>query len=397
LQHLTLVEGVMVAGVRIPDGVRRRVLLRLLAGVPGRGVAREFAMSGKSVSRIRHDPAVRAQLYQCRRSMPKARLTLDEREEISRGLSVRESMRSIARRLQREPSTITREIELGGGPDRYRAASAHEAAQERARRPKSTVFERCPRLAAQVEAWLEHEQWSPAQISGTLVDDFPDDAEMRVAPETIYQALYVFGRGGLRKELAKHLRSQRTQRRSRVVTTRNRSTNSIPDLVSIAERPDDVEARLVPGHWEGDLIMGRNNTSQVLTLVERVSGYVLLGKLDSKHADGVAAKLQQLIEALPAELARTITWDRGTEMADHTTFTVATGVKVYFCDPHAPWQRGSNENINGLLRQYLPRDTDLSTFSQDELDAIAAKLNRRPRKRHNWKTPTIVLDQFVLH
>jgi IS30 family transposase len=259
------------------------------------------------------------------------------------------------------------------------------------------VFERCPRLAAQVEAWLEHEQWSPAQISGTLVDDFPDDAEMRVAPETIYQALYVFGRGGLRKELAKHLRSQRTQRRSRAVTTRNRSTNSIPDLVSIAERPDDVEARLVPGHWEGDLIMGRNNTSQVLTLVERVSGYVLLGKLDSKHADGVAAKLQQLIEALPAELARTITWDRGTEMADHTTFTVATGVKVYFCDPHAPWQRGSNENINGLLRQYLPRDTDLSTFSQDELDAIAAKLNRRPRKRHNWKTPTIVLDQFVLH
>lgn len=230
-----------------------------------------------------------------------------------------------------------------------------------------------------------------------LVIDYPDEPEMRVAAETIYQALYVFGRGGLRKELAVHLRSRRTQRRSRPTTTRNRGCCAIPDLVSILERPDDVDLRLVPGDWEGDLIMGRNNRSQVLTLVERVSGYVLLGKLDSKHAPVVAAKLQELIESLPASLARTITWDRGTEMAAHATVTMATGVKIYFCDPHAPWQRGSNENTNGLLRQYLPRDTDLSTFTQDDLDDIAAKLNRRPRKRHDWHTPTNVLETNVLH
>ena len=382
--------------VRIPDGVRRRVLLRLLAGVSGRQVADEFEMSQQSVSRIRHDPIVPDQLYQSRKPTPRARLTLHEREEISRGLHANESMTSIAKRLRRSVSTLTRDVELGGGVDAYRAASAHEAAQERARRPKSTKFERCPRLAAHVETGLE-QKWSPAQISATLVEDFPNDAEMRVAPETIYQALYVYGRGGLRKELARHLRSGRTQRRSRPITTRNRSTSSIPDLVSIAERPDEVDERLVPGHWEGDLIMGRNNKSQVLTLVERVSGYVLLGKLDSKHADGVAAKLQQLIEALPATLAKTITWDRGTEMADHVSFTVATGVKIYFCDPHAPWQRGSNENTNGLLRQYLPRDIDLSTFSQDELDDIADELNRRPRKRHNWMSPLKVINQYVLH
>ena len=397
MQHLAFVGVGVVARERIPDSVRRRVLLRLLGGVSGCQVADEFAMSEQSVSRIRHDPAVRSQLYQCRKPSPRARLTLAEREEISRGLRAEESMRSIAKRLGRSVSTITREVARNDGAVVYRAARAHDRAEHRAKRPRRTKFEQSPVLTMLVQDWLEHEQWSPAQISASLREEFPHDMTMQVAPETIYQALYVYGRGGLRKELAKHLRSKRTQRRSRAVTARNRSTSSIPDLVSIAERPDDVAERLVPGHWEGDLIIGRDNQSQVLTLVERVSGHVLLGKLDSKHADGVALKLQELIEALPATLARTITWDRGTEMAAHVSFTVATGVKVYFCDPHAPWQRGSNENINGLLRQYLPRDVDLSRFSQNELNAIADKLNRRPRQRHNWKTPTMVLHQFVLH
>lgn len=221
---------------------------------------------------------------------------------------------------------------------------------------------------------------------------------MRVSPETIYQALYVYGRGGLRKELARHLRTHRTQRRPHAVTARNRRASSpIPDLVSIVERPEEVEARLVPGHWEGDLIMGRNNTSQVATLVERTTGLVMLGKLANKQAPTVVACLQQLAERIPEFLRGSLTWDRGTEMAGHRDFTVATGIPVYFCDPHAPWQRGSNENTNGLLRQYLPRNEALSRFSQAELDEIAHKLNRRPRARHDFKTPLEVFDKLVLH
>jgi IS30 family transposase len=219
---------------------------------------------------------------------------------------------------------------------------------------------------------------------------------MRVAPETIYQALYVYGRGGLRKELAAQLRTQRTTRRPRPETARNRTQSTIPDAVSIRERPDEVEGRLVPGHWEGDLIMGRNGLSQVATLVERTTGLVMLGQLDNKQAATVAARLQERIQTLPAHLRRSLTWDRGTEMADHTRFTIATGVKVYFCDPHAPWQRGSNENTNGLLRQYLPHGTDLKRFTQTELDQIADKLNNRPRARHDFLTPLEVFDQLVL-
>ncbi len=351
-----------------------------------------FGVSAMTVSRFAQMADVRAQLYA---SSP-GRLGLADREEISRGLVAGLSFHQIARLIGRAPSTVSREVRRHGGRDRYRAAAAQVATGQRARRPKPTKFEQHPRLAAQVEAWLEHEQWSPEQISASLKEQFPDDLEMRVAGETIYQALYVHGRGGLRRELCRHLRSRRTDRRSRPETTRNRSSQSIPDLVSIAERPDEVAERLVPGHWEGDLVMGRNNKSQVLTLVERVSGFVRLGKLDSKHADVAAAKLQELIVSLPDELARTVTWDRGTEMADHAKFTMDTKVKVYFCDPYSPWQRGSNENTNGLLRQYLPRDTDLSQHSQDDLDAIAAKLNRRPRKRHGWKTPTMILDNHVL-
>jgi transposase, IS30 family len=345
------------------------------------------------MSRIRHDRGVLQAVY----ASSSVRLGLADREEVSRGLAAGWSVRRIAKQLRRAPSTISREIRRNGGRDSYRAAGAQAATCQRARRPKPSVFERNPCLAGVVERWLELEQWSPVQISARLPSEFPDDETMRVSAETIYQALYVYGRGGLRKQLAQHLRSQRTSRRPQTVTARNRRRSPIPDLVSIAERPDEVEDRLVPGHWEGDLIMGRNNASQVATLVERTTGLVMLSKLPNKQAPVVAGCLSERIATLPEILRGSLTWDRGSEMAAHRQFTIATGVKVYFCDPHAPWQRGSNENINGLLRQYLPRDTDLSRFSQPQLDAIAAKLNRRPRARHNFMTPLEVFDQLVLH
>jgi IS30 family transposase len=305
------------------------------------------------------------------------------------------SFRRIGVEIGRDVSTVSREVGGVAGRETYRATTAHEAALECARRPKRTKFEQHRPLAVQVEAWLENDQWSPEQISARLALEFPDDETMRVAPETIYQALYVYGRGGLRKELVKHLRSQRPQRRPRSITARNSS--SIPDKVMIADRPEEINERLVPGHWEGDLIMGTNNGSQVATLVERTTGLVMLGRLDNKQAPTLTACLQQRISTLPDYLRGSITWDQGTEMADHRSLTIATGIAVYFCDPHAPWQRGSNENTNGLLRQYLPRDQDLSRYSQADLDAIADKLNHRPRKRHSFLTPLEVFDQLVLH
>jgi transposase, IS30 family len=382
-----------VAFARIPDGVRRAIVLRWLEVGSAAAVAREFSVSPVTVARFGQDRAVYLQLY---RTTP-ARLGLLAREEIALGLSRGWSIRRIAAGLGRAPSTIAREVNRNGGRERYRGVSAHRATCERGRRPKPTVFQQQPVLAAVVERWLQLEQWSPAQISARLRDEFPDDPTMRVSPETIYQALYVYGRGGLRTELAAHLRSGRTQRRPHTVTARNRRAASpIPDLVSIAERPEDVEGRLVPGHWEGDLLMGRDNKSQVATLVERTTGLVMLGKLANKQAPTVAACLQQLAERIPEFLRGSLTWDRGSEMAAHRDFTVATGIPVYFCDPHAPWQRGSNENTNGLLRQYLPRDQSMARFSQAELDQIAHKLNRRPRARHDFKTPLEVFDKLVL-
>jgi IS30 family transposase len=380
------------ARVPISARVRRSVVLGWLDGRSGVDLAGEFSVSAKSVSRIVHDPAMVQLVYVC----TPGRLALAEREVISRGLAVGRSVRAIARELGRPASTVSREINRNGGRQGYRAYRAQAVACERARRPKPTKLAQNPPLAAVVEDWLEQRQWSPTQISARLRQEFPDDDAMRVAPETIYQALYVYGRGGLRKELAVHLRTRRTSRRPRAVTARNRTQSSIPDLVSIAERPDEIEGRLVPGHWEGDLIMGRGGHSQVATLVERTTGLVMLGQLDNKQAPTVATRLQERIQTLPAHLRRSLTWDRGSEMAAHTTFTIATGVKVYFCNPHAPWQRGSNENTNGLLRQYLPRDTDLSRFTQAELDQIADKLNNRPRQRHGFLTPLEVFDQLVL-
>jgi len=348
-------------------------------------------MSAMSVQRIRQDPDVEAQVYAGRGS----RLCLADREEISRGLVRGWSFSRIGAVIGFDTSTISREVGGVVGRDTYRAVDAHQAALERARRPKRSKFEQHPRLAAVVEAGLEH-NWSPEQIAARLRVEFPDDETMRVSHETIYQALYVHSRGGLRKELVKHLRRERDQRRSRTVTARNRGAR-IVDMVLIAERPEEINERLVPGHWEGDLIMGTNNGSQVATLVERTTGLVMLGKLDTKHAPTVAAKLSELITTLPDVLRGSITWDQGTEMAAHHEFTIATGMPVYFCDPHAPWQRGSNENTNGLLRQYLPKNTDLSQLTQTELDAIAHELNDRPRKRHGYLKPLEVFDQLVLH
>lgn len=375
---------------RIPDRVRRSVLLACLAGHSGRQVAAEFSISTMSVTRIRHDPDVHDQVYASRRS----RLSLRDREEISRGLAAGDSFREIAGGLGRDVSTISREVGGVAGRDSYRAAAGHQTALKRAERPKPTKFEQHRPLAVQVETWLENEQWSPAQISARLRTEFPDDEAMRVAPETIYQALYVYGRGGLRKELVQHLRSQRRERRPRSVTARN-GGGSIPDKVMIAERPDDIDDRLVPGHWEGDLIMGRNNGSQVATLVERTTGLVMLGKLANKQAATVAACLQERIGTLPDYLQGSITWDQGTEMADHKTFTIATGIPIYFCDPHAPWQRGSNENTNRLLRHWFTKGTDLSMHSKAELKRIQDLLNTRPRPTLNYHTPANRLQALI--
>jgi IS30 family transposase len=290
---------------------------------------------------------------------------------------------------------VSREINRNGGRDVYRAYRAHAVTCERARRPKRSVFERNPVLASVVEEWLETRQWSPHQISARLHREFPDDEAMRVAPETIYQALYVHGRGGLRKELSAHLRSRRSARRPRPETARNRATSSIPDLVSITVRPDEVTHRLVPGHWEGDLIIGRDGGSQVATLVERTTGLVILGQLDNKQAVTVAERLQERIQTLPAHLQRSLTWDRGTEMAAHTQFTIATGVRVYFCDPHAPWQKPTVENTNGILRRWLPKGTPLDIHTPTDLEAIAALLNSMPRPIHQWRSADDVYHRLL--
>ena len=320
-------------------------------------------------------------------------LSAAEREEIRCGLERGESCRQIASVLGRDHGTISREVEKNGGRDQYRAWKAEQRADELARRPKPTVFESNPRLAAYVEEKLAL-KWSPGAISGRLLIDFPDDPEMRVSPETIYQTLFVQGRGGLRKELTRYLRSGRTKRKphGRTVST----AGKIPDMTMISERPTEVDDRAVPGHWEGDLVIGTPATSAIATLVERTSGFSLLAGLPHGHtAERTRLALAAKIKDLPDGMRRTITWDQGKEMAQHAIFTIDTGIKVYFCEPHSPWQRPSNENFNGLLRQYFPKGTDLSTVSQTTLDAVADELNARPRRRHGYLTPSEVYNQLV--
>ena len=322
------------------------------------------------------------------------RLSLAEREEISRGLRGRESLRAIAARLHRAPSTLSREVRVSGGRSVYRAWQAERAAIARAKRPKRAKLTTNAALRLVVEAMLEL-RWSPAQIAARLRHDHPQQPEMWVSPETIYQSLFVQGRGALRTELARCLRSSRAERRPRWRGLGPR--NQVRNMVLISERPAEVEDRAVPGHWEGDLLMGRRNNSAIGTLVERRTRYVMLIALpQGRTAEAVRDALAEHIVRLPEALRRSLTWDRGKEMAEHVRFTVDTGVQVYFCDPHSPWQRGSNENTNGLLRQYFPRGTDLSRHSRDELAAVAMVLNSRPRKTLGWRTPAEALNDHLL-
>jgi IS30 family transposase len=312
-------------------------------------------------------------------------LSMDEREEISRGMAAGVSLRSVARRLGRAPSTISRELRRNGGQRRYRAAAADKRAWKQALRPKLCKLARCDELRQLVAARL-YENWSPEQIAGWLKHTYPDDEDYRVSHETIYRSLFVQARGVLKKDLQAHLRSGRAIRRSRHASSKGDERGSLTDMISIRERPACVEDRAVPGHWEGDLLCGSSN-SYIVTLVERHSRYVLLVKVQNRDSASVISALIEQAKCLPQELRRSLTWDRGKEMAQHKRFTLATDVAVYFCDPQSPWQRGSNENTNGLLRQYFPKGTNLSVHSQERLDQIARQLNQRPRKTLGFETP----------
>jgi IS30 family transposase len=323
-------------------------------------------------------------------------LSVAEREEISLGLARGEGVREIARRLGREPSTVSREITRNGGPDRYRAHRADAVARERARRPKTAKLAEAggdAELRAYVQARLL-ELWSPEQISATLKREFPDRPEMWVSHETIYQSLYVQSRGALRRELAVCLRTGRALRKPRRQAQARRSR--IPDPVAISDRPAEVADRAVPGHWEGDLILGAANGSAIGTLVERSSRFCLLLYLPDGHdAAAVRDAMIDVIHTLPEQLKRSLTWDRGTEMARHAEITVATDLAIFFADPHSPWQRGSNENTNGLLRQYFPKGTDLSVHTAEHLAAVAEQLNNRPRKTLDWLSPQKKLTMLL--
>lgn len=318
-------------------------------------------------------------------------LSSQEREEISRGLAQGASVRVIGRRLGRAASTISREIARNGGRATYRAAAADRRAWRHAERPKRCRLAQHPRLRRVVATKLA-QRWSPQQIAGWLRQAFPSDPDLQVSHETIYRSLFVQSRGVLKRALVQHLRRPRRMRRARAATGRPRSR--ILDAVSIRERPAEVADRAVPGHWEGDLVTGAG-CSYIVTLVERQSRFVLLRRLPNKESATVVDALAHCVRRLPDGLMKSLTWDRGTELADHRAFTVATEVQVYFCDPYSPWQRGSNENTNGLLRQYLPRGTDLSTVTQRQLDAIALQLNTRPRLTLGFQTPAGKLAEIV--
>jgi IS30 family transposase len=373
--------------VQLSDEVRVRIgelwaqgappwMIRQAAGVNRHAVLREIRRLQRPAPRER----VRSPL----------RLSLTEREEISRGVAAGESLRAIAGRLGRAPSTVSREVASHGGRRRYRACVADRSALVAMRRPKRFKLAECARLRRVVEAKLEL-RWSPQQISGWLVTEFPDDLEMRVSHETIYLSLFVQAKGSLRKELTQYLRTRRGSRRPAGHSVTN-GQGQLHDIINIRERPAEVEDRAVPGHWEGDLLFGKG-MSAVATLVERQSRFLMLIALPDGHrAELVADALSAKIAELPDQLKRSLTWDQGKEMAQHARFTVATGVPVYFCDPRSPWQRGTNENTNGLLRQYFPKRSDLKPFSQADLDAVAAELNDRPRQTLEFKSPSQALD-----
>lgn len=360
------------------EGVSRRTIARRLGKRPGsvHGVIRD---SGGIAPRPR--------------TRSPSRLSLEDRELIARGLARGESFRQIARWVGCAPSSISREVAAHGGRDGYEAMRADIGAWAAARRPKVCRLATHRPLRRRV-AHLLGKQWSPRQISARLREDHPHQPELHVSHETIYRSLYIQSRNVLKKELTQELRRRRRVRVARTATRKGQGRGQIVDAIPISQRPPEVADRAVPGHWEGDLIAGRGH-SHIATLVERATRFVILVKVPSKETTAVVPALIRQIKRLPTHLKRSLTWDRGTELAHHRVFSVATGVQVYFCDPQSPWQRGSNENTNGLLRQYFPRSADLSTFSQRQLDAVADRLNGRPRETLGWRTPAEMIQQVL--
>lgn len=372
------------------EGQKSQMWDRWLKGESLHQIARLFDRPHSSVRRVLAESGgIRPP---ARRRAERA-LSLAEREEISRGVVSGRSIRSIATVLGRSPSTVSRELRRNGGSNGYRANRADQAAWDRARRPKTCKLARHRALARQVAAKLQR-RWSPQQIAGWLKCIHPDDMSGQVSHETIYRTLFIQARGALKQELLGYLRRTRAMRRSRHHNQKTDNHGRISDTVSIRERPAAVEDRAVPGHWEGDLLFGGSN-SQIATLVERQTRYVMLVKVSGKDSETVIDALIKNARRLPKELYRSLTWDRGKEMADHRRFTLATDIQVYFCDPQHPWQRGSNENTNGLLRQYFPKGMDLSMISQAKLDAVARELNGRPRKTLGYETPAERFRQSV--
>ena len=347
-----------------------------------KGIGRAF---GKPSSSIYAHVSPRGGIRPALRRRSRLALTLSERETISRGIAAQQSTRSMARLLGRSPSTVSREISRNGGSNRYRAAQADKQAWVRARRPKPCKLASSPRLRQTVARKLRL-HWSPEQIAGWLKRTHPGKGSDQVSHETIYRSLFVQARGVLKKELLQHLRSKRRMRRSIHATGKDDARGQIKDMISIRERPASVEDRAVPGHWEGDLLSGPKN-SYIVTLVERHTRYVMLAKVADKSTQAVVSALIKQAKKLPTELFKSLTWDQGKELTDHRRFSLATDIDVYFCDPRSPWQRGSNENTNGLLRQYFPKGTDVSVYSQAHLNKVARQLNERPRKTLGFETP----------
>jgi IS30 family transposase len=380
-------------GIKLGDGERLEILERVAGGESKAQVARSTGFGATTVWRVFDAAGGPLSRRSRRRPRSRLRLSLVEREEIRAGIAAGDSFRAIARRIGRAPSTVSREVGGVRGRRGYRATVAEDRACVAALRPKRSKLVSSPRLRGAVVAMLER-RLSPTQISATLRREYPDDQEMRIAPETIYQSLYVQSRGRLRKDLTAYLRTGRERRKPRRGPS---GQGRIPNMISISERPAEVEDRAVPGHWEGDLIVGKANRSFIGTLVERHTRYVMLTYLGNDcTTETVTTRIAEQIVRLPEHLRRSLTWDQGREMARHLEFTVKTGVSVYFCDPHSPWQRGSNENTNGLLRQYFPKRTDLAIHDQRELDRVAAELNSRPRQTLDWATPAEKMTELLL-